>query len=369
MRVVFWQNIPSFHQSAHIRALAAMCDYDVTLAVREELPRSLIERGWPSPDFGNAKVIYSQNDTDINTLIAEAGENAIHIFSGIRFPVVRKAFLGVIKTKACIGLLSEAADWRGAKGFARLCWYKVELHRFRSKIDFILAIGDLGVKWFSKCGFPAEKIYPFLYVVEKPSVELHALASTSGDFRLVFVGQCIHRKGIDILISALHGLRDKDWRLDIVGDGIQRPDFERQAKEAGLAHKIVFHGAMKNNEAQKIIAPADLLVLPSRWDGWGAVVNEALMQGVPAICSDLCGAADLVNNPERGGVFKAGSVASLKTLLERCMKLGRRSLETTMVIREWSRAVEGEVAALYIRDVIDAAQGLKPRPIPQWQEG
>ena len=56
-------------------------------------------------------------------------------------------------------------------------------------------------------------------------------------------------------------------------------------------------------------------MLPSRFDGWGAVVNEALMVGTPVICSDRCGASDLIENGRNGYVFEAGNARALRERL------------------------------------------------------
>ena len=83
---------------------------------------------------------------------------------------------------------------------------------------------------------------------------------------------------------------------------------------------------MKSNaEAVAEIARHDLFLLPSRFDGWGAVVNEALMCGVPVVCSDNCGAAELLGESWRGEVFRTGSAAGLKDILQRWIALGRRT--------------------------------------------
>lgn len=367
MHIVFWQNIPSFHQSAHIRALASMPDCRVTLAAQEGLPDSFRAGGWLAPDFGAARVVYPQDDSSLRGVIAEAGEDTVHIFSGISYPMVRKAFLAVLETKTQVGLLAEAADWRGARGLARLFRYKADFLRFRSRIDFVLAMGHLGVTWYTKCGVPPGKVYPFLYTVEKPAPE--ANPAPSPGFRLVFVGQCIDRKGIDLLIAALGGLRDRPWSLDVVGDGKKREELIHQAETDGMAERVTFHGALKNAEAQKVIASGDLLVLPSRWDGWGAVVNEALMRGVPVLCSDKCGAADLLLDPVRGGVFQAGSVPGLRAALELRISSGKRTPETAAEIVRWSKAIEGDVAARYLSDVIEAARGSRQKPVAAWLSG
>ena len=361
MHIIFWQNIPSFHQSAIIRAIASTPGCEVTLALQDELPKMFHDGGWLIPDFGKAILIYPGNDDDISNLISASGVDAVHIFNGFRFPMVRKALLETIKTTARIGMIAEAADWRGFRGIARLLLYRLELFRFGSRIDFLLAMGQMGVRWYSRCGFPANKIYPFVYVVEQQTSG-PCRRSSNETYRLIYVGQCIRRKGVDVLLSALSALQSLNWHLDIVGDGPERENLTKQAKIAGLAGKVTFHGTLQNETARQMVAESDCLVLPSRWDGWGAVVNEALMQGVPVICSDLCGASDLLRNPERGNFFKAGSVASLITALEHSVYKGKRSDDIVSNILLWSKAIEGKVVARYLLEVIN---GMATNKVPQ----
>ena len=367
MHIIFWQNIPSFHQSATIRALASMQGCEVTLAFEDDLSQTFRDGGWLVPDFGNARLLQPKNDDDIRKLISDSGDGALHIFSGIRFPMVRKAFLMAVRTKARIGLIAEAADWSGVKGFVRLMWYRFEFLRFRSRIDFILAMGELGVRWYSRCGFPPDKIYPYVYVVEKVTSN-EAITPTGDTTRLIYVGQCIKRKGLDVLLSALAAHRDLNWHLDILGDGPERDNLIRLSKEEALADKVSFRGALRNDEARKMIARSDCLILPSRWDGWGAVVNESLMQGVPVICSDACGAADLLGSPERGEVFKAGSVIALESVLERWICKGNKTQESVDRIKAWAKSIEGETMAGYLLDVIDAAAGKTDKPKVPWRK-
>ena len=72
-----------------------------------------------------------------------------------------------------------------------------------------------------------------------------------------------------------------------------------------------------------MLSAADVLVLPSHWDGWGAVINEALCNGARVVCSDFCGAADLVSDPRFGRVFREGSLESLTQAMDAMIDLGK----------------------------------------------
>lgn len=373
MKVVLWQNFPNHLQSAHIKALGSHHECDVTLITQEDIPKWRQDLGWSTPDFGEARLVIGCTEVQIDSIIREAGPEAIHMFSGTRgYSMVREAYLRCRKTEARIVLRGEACDWRGLRGNARLLRGRLDALRERSRVDFVLAIGHLGIRWYRMCGYPESEIYPFGYFAEKPSqTDMQSDPKSTqccNSVDLVFIGQCILGKGVHNLLRALSELNYLDWHLRIVGDGAYKRYLETLSTSLGISPRVSFLGAMSNAEVGRVLLSADLLVLPSLWDGWGVVVNEALMRGVPVVCSDMCGAADLLRNSERGEVFPANSTAALQRVLERRIIQGKRTAELTNRIKTWSRLIEGETAANYLLEVIEASFD-KPKPTPPWLQG
>ena len=107
-----------------------------------------------------------------------------------------------------------------------------------------------------------------------------------------FVGQLIHRKGVDLLLRAVSRLPESGWSPDLIGDGADRESFQAFVVAHGLSGSVRFCGNQPNAVVLAALQSADVLILPSRWDGWGAVVNEALMLGTPVIVSDACRISD-----------------------------------------------------------------------------
>jgi glycosyltransferase involved in cell wall biosynthesis len=236
--------------------------------------------------------------------------------------------------------------------------------QFARSIDFVLAMGIQGVDWFAKCGYPSDRLFPFAYVTER--IEgFTSRASQSGPPSLIYVGQFIPRKGLDILLKALGNLRKLDWELTLVGSGPMEEKCRRMIFEHGLSERVRFLGPLKNLAARLEICRSDLLLLPSRYDGWGAVVNEALMAGVPAICSDHCGARDLLQASWRGEVFAAGSVPSLRKVLARWINAGRTDVVARR-IWNWSSLIEGKSLAAYFLSILNFVYANDERPVPPW---
>jgi glycosyltransferase involved in cell wall biosynthesis len=101
-----------------------------------------------------------------------------------------------------------------------------------------------------------------------------------------------------------------------------------------LRGRIQFLGFQQPHAMPEVFANADAFVLPSRHDGWGVVVNEALGAGLPIIVSDRVGARDLVTDGRNGLITRAGDIGSLASAL---LKLGQ-SEELRRSYGRWSTA-------------------------------
>jgi glycosyltransferase involved in cell wall biosynthesis len=116
-----------------------------------------------------------------------------------------------------------------------------------------------------------------------------------------------------------------------------------------------------------VLEYADLLAFPSAIDGWGAVVNEALMAGVPVICSDWCGASSLIRPGWNGDVFRSGSVDDLARALRTWVGRGKLPPGQREAIRGWSHCIAGPAIARYVLNVAAFVDGGdNARPTPPW---
>jgi hypothetical protein len=337
--------------------------------VQQDLPEERRAQGWTVPEFPGVRVVVSPNAATIDRLLNEDPRGSVHVFSGIHaYPMVETAFYKCVETSARMGLFAEPGNGSGWKGAGRLLRGRWDCCRFGRRLSFILTTGWTGVNWYRRCGYAESLIYPYGYFVETPREvsAVSGLAREAGPMQLMFLGQNIRRKGGDLLLRALGGLVGLDWRLTIMGAGPLNQEWRDLSARLGLGERVEFLAQAANDEAMERLCRSDLLVLPSRFDGWGAVVNEALMRGVPVITSDRCGAAALLGEPWRGAVFRAGSVDHLQQVLCRHIPARRRTPEMAERIRHWSRCIQGASAASYLVEVLEAAAGGKPRPIAPW---
>jgi glycosyltransferase involved in cell wall biosynthesis len=156
--------------------------------------------------------------------------------------------------------------------------------------------------------------------------------------------------------------------LLIIGDGEERPNLEAMCKAFSIDDRVMFLGSMSTEDARSLLYKADLFVFPTRSDSWGVVVNEALLAGVPVICSDMCGAKVLLNGLERGDIFRSDSEDDLRRALITRFSKGKTTVETGNRIEEWSEKIQGRAIANYFVRVVDWAYYDGARPAPPWEQ-
>jgi glycosyltransferase involved in cell wall biosynthesis len=314
--------------------------------------------------------VIEPQESEIEGLIGQnCGKDTIHMVAiEKRGSLNRRVLPRLAKTGAMIGLMSETVDNRGILGMVRRVKYFLDRYSIEGKVDFLVVIGQVGVRWYESVGYEPSSIFPLIYVTERPVPTLECTGEWKDTeaFRILYLGHFIHRKDGVTAIRALAGIPDLDWRFDAVGNGPDMARWKRAAAESSVASRIRFHEAVNNRTIGNLLEKTDLLLLPSRYDGWGAVVNEALMCGVPVVCSDNCGAAELLREPWRGSTFKMGSVEDLQMVLRGWMERGKRTKESSAHIQEWSSAIEGAPLARYLVEIVEFIRDGGERPTPPW---
>ena len=148
-----------------------------------------------------------------------------------------------------------------------------------------------------------------------------AFPGVRGERILLFVGRLNEEKGLDVLIPAFARARRPGWSLVLVGSDPDRPYrhvVERMVHDNGLAEHVMLTGHLNGQAKADAYAAADLFVLPSRSENFGAVVVEALSAGVPTVVTAGVGLAADVLAMGVGGVA-AYDVDSLVDVLAEWM--------------------------------------------------
>lgn len=136
----------------------------------------------------------------------------------------------------------------------------------------------------------------------------------------LFVGRLDPEKNVSFLVNSFKklALQNPDIELWIVGAGSCSAEIALLAE--GNSH-IKLHGKLFGSQLIEVYRKAHVLVLPSYFEPWGLVVNEALAAGLAVICSSAVGAAtDLVINPNAGWVFDNNNGQQLEEIMLNCIQ-------------------------------------------------
>ena len=219
--------------------------------------------------------------------------------------------------------------WGEAPGFSqrKLLGKTVrrQLQRPIAGATAIAAIGSEAADVYRRL-FPRIRIFNIPYFRDLSPFRTAAKARrqrSKNTVDVLFSGQLIERKGVDLLIKAFVQISDEvpQMRLQLLGSGPALDDLVGMIP-GKVRDRIHFLGFQQPDDMPRIFAEADIFVLPSRHDGWGVVVNEALGAGLPIIVSDHVGARDLVENGCNGFITDAGQVDSLASALLKLARFG-----------------------------------------------
>lgn len=142
---------------------------------------------------------------------------------------------------------------------------------------------------------------------------------------ILYVGQMIHRKGIDILLKTVVQLSQNrnDFLFVLVG-GILPKEYESLYRMIPK-EQVRIIPYLEKKELRYCYRSADVFIFLTREDVWGLVVNEALANGLPVITTPYCGAADeLVKKGENGIIVSIDDIAVIEKTINECMVFSQK---------------------------------------------
>jgi len=172
--------------------------------------------------------------------------------------------------------------------------------------------------------------------------------------KFLAIGRFAHaHKGFDILINAFARFAEsnKDWTLEIVGEGPEETLYRRMITEYKLTDRVKI--CPFTNNVQKHYAGASVYVLSSRWEGFGLVLVEAMSHGLPLISSRLPVTEELLEGKNVSYFFESENVDQLVEQMHRMadetdwQTMSKAALEYSAqfdiehISQKWNRMMEG----------------------------
>ncbi len=155
--------------------------------------------------------------------------------------------------------------------------------------------------------------------------------------RFLAVGRFSHlHKGFDLLIDAfrLFAEKNKDWTLDIVGEGPEEALYREKIDRYELAERITIHPFCER--IQDYYSASQVYVLSSRWEGFGLVLVEAMAHGLPVVSSNLPTSLEIMGS--FGIYFKNGDIEDLAERLQEATTTDwqEKSAEAILLSRQFT---------------------------------
>jgi glycosyltransferase involved in cell wall biosynthesis len=234
-------------------------------------------------------------------------------------------------------------------------WYKKLVKKVLFPLLFrqfkaFLSIGSLNSGLYTHFGVRDEAIFSAPYCVDNEYFSERSTAQKlnarqlrvefgirDGDTVFLFIAKFIDRKRpLDLIKAAAKIKSSLNCHVILLGGG---PLMDACQQEINTHYLTNIHlvGFKNQSELPTYYAAADVFVLPSEYETWGLVVNEAMACGLPCIVSDACGAAvDMIIEGKTGFTYPAGKVDELA----RCME--------HMVEHSEARREMGQYASKYV---------------------
>lgn len=138
--------------------------------------------------------------------------------------------------------------------------------------------------------------------------------SQSDDFRILFLGNVIERKGLHTLLEAV-GRKQLAVRVDAVGSLTTEPEYVQRIQKIiitnNLSSFIFLHGSLDNEPLTHILRQSHVLVVPSSYEGFGIAYLEGMGFGLPAIGTSLGAASEVITDGVDGFIPEAGNAGLL----------------------------------------------------------
>lgn len=318
--LVFWQPSLSPHQSPLLEQLVLDWPAPVHLVVDYDLASNRQKSyGWQ---------VERPKGIVLNTRGSQAPSKAIHIVSGFYGTKLwRENFRRIMRDNdAVIWVMAESLEtWdnplRVISRFLRHGFSRLQIGK---RLSGFLAIGQKAESQARMFGVPLSKIHPFCYVTSPPGSAERPATQEGVRATVLFLGGVLKRKGVDVLFRTP---LPNNSMLRIVGPHVD--------KKIAIPNDAEHLGIVANSEVSDHIREADLLVLPSRHDGWGAVINEALTVGTPVVCTAACGGSVLLGSrsPFRGEIIHKLNPDSLSKAIANVLN---EKIDHDLII-EWSK--------------------------------
>ena len=186
--------------------------------------------------------------------------------------------------------------------------------QFAAACDLLVAGSSYSARQLALNGFDPGRVR---VIAPVPAAVASRAALPAGERgRMLFMGQVVRGKGLDLLLRAAAELSG-EWQLDVAGTGPQLEEYRQLAARLGLGERVHFAGWVDHGRLEEWIARAQLVVVPSRWpEPFGMVGIEAMSRARPVVAFRTGGIPDWLTHGETGFLAEPADARSLAVRIQ-----------------------------------------------------
>ncbi|MAT39833.1 MAG: hypothetical protein CL946_09545 [Ectothiorhodospiraceae bacterium] len=200
-------------------------------------------------------------------------------------------------------------------------------------------------KEYLEWGFPEEQVTVVNYCVNK-DVYYHDESNAFDPNRVGYFGRLKKYKSVDHFIEAFAVIKDEypDLKIEIIGDGDDKPRLESRAKELGVENRVIFHGFIDEEEKAPLLQKMNFVVNTSSKEGWGLTVVEANACGAPVIAANVQGLRDSVVDGTTGMLYPYADIQELANSMRTLLDSPERRNSLRKGALDWAASFDWEIA-------------------------
>jgi len=190
---------------------------------------------------------------------------------------------------------------------------------FRDSVDAFVSPSRYLAGVYVSAGYPADRMHVVWNGIDVDRFSKIRRSRAEGEVRFSFLGHFGRHKGVHTMLEALPLLPAwARYRVNLVGGGEEREEYERILAASGCGRHVRFWGKIDNALVDEVYAETDVLILPSLWrENQPVCVTEAMASGCAVIASRTGGSVELVADGVSGFLYDAGDRAQLAGCMAR----------------------------------------------------
>lgn len=351
MKIAFFSNFLNHHQLPLCEAFCGTDGVEFTFVACEKIPEDRLKMGYADMNTLYPFVVRAYEDEAAVFAIAESYDAVIFGACPTAY-IAHRMKSNRLSFRFCERSLKKGT-WRRFIPRTRRKIYE-GYTKYKKQPLYILGASSYAASDLALCGFDKKKCFEWGYFPSVEPKDLDAVFEQKHENavpEILYAGRLLPLKHVMDTVRAVHNLKKQnvDAHFTIIGEGECAEEIRDYIAQNGLEDTVTMLPFMSPEAVREYMDKADIFVFGSNfYEGWGAVVNEAMNSACTLLVSHAVGsAAYLIRDGENGYVYKFADVDELTEKLGRAVadralreQLGREAYQT--VTELWTAEVAAQ---------------------------